>query len=137
MQKASSPCRCSRTRRRRPPVMVCAPVSTSVTRHGSARVLCKVVVLLPRSQVTSEDRKSTRLNSSHGYISYAVFCLKQKTTRLNSSHAHTPHPAFRLNKHPVDPPLPAGPPPPLRRAPDRRPPPRPPPAPALAPSAPR
>src|SRR5687768_18143149 len=26
--------------------------------------------------VGSEDRKSTRLNSSHGYISYAVFCLK-------------------------------------------------------------
>src|SRR2546429_7260222 len=25
------------------------------------------------------DRKSTRLNSSHGYISYAVFCLKKKT----------------------------------------------------------
>src|SRR2546429_3592322 len=29
------------------------------------------------------DRKSTRLNSSHGYISYAVFCLKKKkTTKL-------------------------------------------------------
>src|SRR2546422_4668220 len=28
----------------------------------------------------SRDRKSTRLNSSHGYISYAVFCLKKKTT---------------------------------------------------------
>src|SRR5205809_1460432 len=28
------------------------------------------------------DRKSTRLNSSHGYISYAVFCLKKKTRRL-------------------------------------------------------
>src|SRR5256884_97661 len=27
------------------------------------------------------DRKSTRLNSSHGYISYAVFCLKQKKTQ--------------------------------------------------------
>src|SRR2546422_6615769 len=27
------------------------------------------------------DRKSTRLNSSHGYISYAVFCLKKKTHR--------------------------------------------------------
>src|SRR2546429_3536820 len=27
------------------------------------------------------DRKSTRLNSSHGYISYAVFCLKKKTPR--------------------------------------------------------
>src|SRR5256884_1551917 len=26
----------------------------------------------------SKDRKSTRLNSSHGYISYAVFCLKKK-----------------------------------------------------------
>src|SRR2546429_3610390 len=30
---------------------------------------------MPRTQV---DRKSTRLNSSHGYISYAVFCLKKK-----------------------------------------------------------
>src|SRR2546422_2774107 len=28
--------------------------------------------------VTAIDRKSTRLNSSHGYISYAVFCLKKK-----------------------------------------------------------
>src|SRR2546429_8088772 len=28
--------------------------------------------------VLLEDRKSTRLNSSHGYISYAVFCLKKK-----------------------------------------------------------
>src|SRR2546429_4719665 len=28
--------------------------------------------------VTKGDRKSTRLNSSHGYISYAVFCLKKK-----------------------------------------------------------
>src|SRR5687768_18262061 len=27
------------------------------------------------------DRKSTRLNSSHGYISYAVFCLKKKTNK--------------------------------------------------------
>src|SRR2546422_6840010 len=33
------------------------------------------------------DRKSTRLNSSHGYISYAVFCLKKKKTnqRLKSA----------------------------------------------------
>src|SRR3989337_3030859 len=31
------------------------------------------------------DRKSTRLNSSHGSISYAVFCLKQKLISLNSS----------------------------------------------------
>src|SRR5205809_3418534 len=30
------------------------------------------------------DRKSTRLNSSHGYISYAVFCLKKKRTGTRS-----------------------------------------------------
>src|SRR2546429_4181959 len=28
------------------------------------------------------DRKSTRLNSSHGYISYAVFCLKKKNIKI-------------------------------------------------------
>src|SRR2546422_3897913 len=33
-------------------------------------------VVFPREEAT--DRKSTRLNSSHGYISYAVFCLKKK-----------------------------------------------------------
>src|SRR2546422_4110132 len=31
-----------------------------------------------RVPVARRDRKSTRLNSSHGYISYAVFCLKKK-----------------------------------------------------------
>src|SRR2546429_5050397 len=31
------------------------------------------------------DRKSTRLNSSHGYISYAVFCLKKKTNTPSRS----------------------------------------------------
>src|SRR2546422_1631742 len=31
----------------------------------------------------SRDRKSTRLNSSHGYISYAVFCLKKKKTKTD------------------------------------------------------
>src|SRR2546429_6561630 len=30
------------------------------------------------TDLRQEDRKSTRLNSSHGYISYAVFCLKKK-----------------------------------------------------------
>src|SRR3712207_8101132 len=33
---------------------------------------------------TTIDRKSTRLNSSHANISYAVFCLKKKTTTLNA-----------------------------------------------------
>src|SRR2546429_7306416 len=31
--------------------------------------------------IEHKDRKSTRLNSSHGYISYAVFCLKKKKSR--------------------------------------------------------
>src|SRR2546422_5425055 len=33
----------------------------------------------------SADRKSTRLNSSHGYISYAVFCLKKKKKNNNTA----------------------------------------------------
>src|SRR2546422_8292190 len=39
--------------------------------------------LTPRQhpqRLPEEDRKSTRLNSSHGYISYAVFCLKKKNS---------------------------------------------------------
>src|SRR3712207_8857658 len=39
----------------------------------------------PHSQLViahAEDRKSTRLNSSHANISYAVFCLKKKNSRL-------------------------------------------------------
>src|SRR2546422_8619336 len=31
--------------------------------------------------IAARDRKSTRLNSSHGYISYAVFCFKKKKTK--------------------------------------------------------
>src|SRR5205809_5582531 len=34
----------------------------------------------PSPERSMVDRKSTRLNSSHGYISYAVFCLKKKNT---------------------------------------------------------
>src|SRR5687768_18323914 len=42
----------------------------------------------PRAEGGGADRKSTRLNSSHGYISYAVFCLKKKKT----THTHKPTP---------------------------------------------
>src|SRR2546422_11593704 len=37
-----------------------------------------------RARSAEEDRKSTRLNSSHGYISYAVFCLKKKKQNLTT-----------------------------------------------------
>src|SRR3989449_5080675 len=35
------------------------------------------------------DRKSTRLNSSHGYISYAVFCLKKKNNAHDITNIYT------------------------------------------------
>src|SRR2546422_7542521 len=37
---------------------------------------------------SATDRKSTRLNSSHGYISYAVFCLKKKKTMHHTLHSN-------------------------------------------------
>src|SRR2546422_8568624 len=45
-------------------------IEKRIQERGEAEVPCRVV--------GEEDRKSTRLNSSHGYISYAVFCLKKK-----------------------------------------------------------
>src|SRR2546422_5970748 len=44
----------------------------------AALALAIVIVLAFLREGTKRDRKSTRLNSSHGYISYAVFCLKKK-----------------------------------------------------------
>src|SRR3989304_5245620 len=53
------------------------------------------------------DRKSTRLNSSHGYISYAVFCLKKTNTTRSSpqtwpppARAHVAAPARRAAPRP-------------------------------------
>src|SRR2546430_3021390 len=42
------------------------------------------------------DRKSTRLNSSHSQISYAVFCLKKK---INATHSDDPLPHLRYLPH--------------------------------------
>src|SRR2546422_4689148 len=39
--------------------------------------------------VNKPDRKSTRLNSSHGYISYAVFCLKKKKKKHARKHSNS------------------------------------------------
>src|SRR5256885_10737215 len=41
-----------------------------------------------RTSVSRRDRKSTRLNSSHLVISYAVFCLKKKEQRCSISRQH-------------------------------------------------
>src|SRR2546427_899001 len=40
---------------------------------------------LPRTTFRRKDRKSTRLNSSHSQISYAVFCLKKKKHRISQT----------------------------------------------------
>src|SRR2546429_296457 len=44
-----------------------------------------------RKVPSARDRKSTRLNSSHGYISYAVFCLKKKKKKHKTKPYHQPH----------------------------------------------
>src|SRR2546422_5996401 len=49
-----------------------------VEQHDGVRPAAHRLRQLPAFLVADVDRKSTRLNSSHGYISYAVFCLKKK-----------------------------------------------------------
>src|SRR2546422_7037084 len=73
---------------RRPPRSTLFPYTTLFRsyrgreRRGSAAVLGGSSQAARHMNVTRDDlkrdRKSTRLNSSHGYISYAVFCLKKK-----------------------------------------------------------
>src|SRR2546429_7076615 len=73
---------------RRPPRSTLFPYTTlfrsrNVARNYSLRTLPQprqehLHLLSRRILRLVQDRKSTRLNSSHGYISYAVFCLKKK-----------------------------------------------------------
>src|SRR5437868_9039338 len=50
---------------------------------GSARALANFLSAFDRKLANARDRKSTRLNSSHVSISYAVFCLKKKRKKLS------------------------------------------------------
>src|SRR3712207_7125081 len=62
------------------------PVST-VTREGLSRLSYALAEVVEGARAA--DRKSTRLNSSHANISYAVFCLKKKkqyTKKNNDLH---------------------------------------------------
>src|SRR2546422_3918491 len=74
---------------RRPPRSTLFPYTTLFRSRHDRRASSDLLRRPPRRQipydtsgtgamVTLRDRKSTRLNSSHGYISYAVFCLKKK-----------------------------------------------------------
>src|SRR5947199_5336125 len=55
-------------------------------RDGGSRAVRQALSTLWRDSAHSVDRKSTRLNSSHLGISYAVFCLKKKNNSPFSRH---------------------------------------------------
>src|SRR3712207_8195547 len=67
-------------------------VLANCLQHGEAGLAIGAVLrseqTLLRQGVESVDRKSTRLNSSHANISYAVFCLKKKKHPLLKAVAH-------------------------------------------------
>src|SRR5207249_5565191 len=62
---------------------VFAPVEGGWGRGGATNVRLRAA---KKGAVTGRDRKSTRLNSSHVSISYAVFCLKKKKKRQHLFH---------------------------------------------------
>src|SRR5215475_984073 len=64
---------------RRPPRSTLFPYTTLFRSSPQARCRCRAVDSGDVGGQGGEDRKSTRLNSSHVQISYAVFCLKKKT----------------------------------------------------------
>src|SRR2546422_6681443 len=78
---------------RRPPRSTLFPYTTL---FRSDRQLAITYVFVPPltvmlhtediTEAKQADRKSTRLNSSHGYISYAVFCLKKKKKKKKIEH---------------------------------------------------
>src|SRR2546422_5444692 len=76
-------------RNRDGPVHRAAEVShRATTRDTTSYRKCTPKVRSSRLTRSSlPDRKSTRLNSSHGYISYAVFCLKKKKKKKTRMHA--------------------------------------------------
>src|SRR5687768_17947617 len=57
----------------------------------SARPACYARTLCRKPAAAGRDRKSTRLNSSHGYISYAVFCLKKKKKKKKDNSIKSEH----------------------------------------------
>src|SRR5207247_5858937 len=56
-------------------------VGTAITRPGVITSRFVGAIHRERSRSNGRDRKSTRLNSSHEWISYAVFCLKKKNNK--------------------------------------------------------
>src|SRR2546430_11327031 len=73
------------------------PLHRADLRHGQELLHARAAAPGQEYAESKEDRKSTRLNSSHSQISYAVFCLKKKKTDNASCHLprseHTEHTA--------------------------------------------
>src|SRR5690349_22193003 len=67
----------------RPPRSTLFPYTTLFRSAREEHELFPAVRRLMELHPPAEDRKSTRLNSSHVEISYAVFCLKKKTNRTS------------------------------------------------------
>src|SRR5256886_7486497 len=63
-------------------VVVCTEATTHYKVARDVLLSGKHVLVEKPLTTTSTDRKSTRLNSSHSQISYAVFCLKKKSNRI-------------------------------------------------------
>src|SRR5699024_11994297 len=64
------------------------PIRRVIQRPGSHQIINQVIPSHIRIRTTQKlrlDRKSTRLNSSHVSISYAVFCLKKKKQKITTS----------------------------------------------------
>src|SRR3712207_8585187 len=62
--------------------MLMAKLFQELQRHGQMKFEVRFVCMDPGYHPDIKDRKSTRLNSSHANISYAVFCLKKKHISL-------------------------------------------------------
>src|SRR5437667_7118779 len=60
------------------------PISFRAQRSGVEESLDLLLTIMIRDVSTTLDRKSTRLNSSHITISYAVFCLKKKKKKYTT-----------------------------------------------------
>src|SRR5438105_10464931 len=86
---------------RRPPRSTLFPYTTLFRSpvRSSTSVLRATARILPSSPVRwSSDRKSTRLNSSHEWISYAVFCLKKKKKKQNLQETASTYTSNRSKK---------------------------------------
>src|SRR5258708_15682483 len=95
---------------RRPPRSTLFPYTTLFRSLRNRDMLCDgkpdLIIAFPGGKGTAgmvdlarkaKDRKSTRLNSSHQIISYAVFCLKKKIDVSNPAHTEPPPVSYSVS----------------------------------------